>query len=311
MKVVVLDSLFDDLDVETEAAAAEGATVERWSGEKSDLAEATVVAHVRTQVDAAMIASLESCRVIARFGTGIETVDLGAAEAAGIAVVTVRDYCIPELCSQTLGLAFALTRRLQETSRNADDRWQTIAVEAPLARYDKVAVIGMGSIGARVAAALKVLDHDVVAVSGSSERAEAVGVPVVPLDEALAFADLVTLHCALDESTRHLIDEERLAVMRPTAVLVDTARLGLLDEAAVAHALEDRRLAGVALDGHLAPDSPLRRLSDDPRLLVTPHLGWYSSDSATELRRATIRDALVRASATDVPRPHDSEVSKR
>jgi D-3-phosphoglycerate dehydrogenase len=308
MKVVVLDSLFETLDVETEAAAAEGAVLERWSGDPADLEDADVVAHVRTPVDASLIASLRRCRVISRFGTGIETVDLLAASDAGIAVVTVRDYCIPELCSHTLALAFAMTRRLRETAGELDAGWQAVDAETPLRRHDRVAVIGLGSVGARVATALKALDHDVVAVTAAGERADALGVRVVPLEEALAFADVITLHCALDDSTRRLIDEERLALVRPTAILVDTARLGLIDEGAVARALEERRLGGVALDGHLATDSPLRRFHGDPRLLVTPHLGWYSRDSADVLRRAAIRDAVVRAREIDSSKTSDMEV---
>jgi D-3-phosphoglycerate dehydrogenase / 2-oxoglutarate reductase len=305
MKIVVLDSLFDSLDIEGEAAAAKGATIERWSGDPGSLGVADVVAHVRTPVDGALIASMKRCRVITRFGTGTDTVDLDAAEAAGITVVTVRDYCIPELCTHTLGLAFTLTRRLRETTDNLDASWRTVAATAPLSRHARAAVVGMGTIGSRIAAALKALDHEVVVVTGAADRAEVAGVPTVTLEDALEFADLVFLHCALDTRTRGLIDDRRLALLRPTSILIDTARVGLLDEEAVARALEQQRLGGLGLDGHLAADSPLRRLGDDPRLLVTPHVGWYSDQSATALRRAAILNALERVREHDHRPAHD------
>ena len=117
MLVVVIDSLFESLDVEREAAARYGARVVRLQDDPSLLARADVVAHVRTHVDAELIAAMSSCRVIARFGTGLDTVDLGAAERAGITVVGVRDYCVPELTSHTLALAFSLARRIRERRR--------------------------------------------------------------------------------------------------------------------------------------------------------------------------------------------------
>jgi len=100
MKIVVLDSLFESLDLEREVAVQGGATLEGWDGEPASLAEADVVVHVRTRVDASLISSLHRCKVIARFGTGLDSVDSDAAQAAGIDVLGVRDYCLPELCTR-------------------------------------------------------------------------------------------------------------------------------------------------------------------------------------------------------------------
>ena len=110
--LLVLDGLFDDLDVETAVAAARGWSVRRWDGSEPQLLDAEVVLHVRTRVDRALIGRMPACRVVARFGTGLDTVDHAAAAERGIRVVGVRDYCIPELASLTLGLAFALDRRV-------------------------------------------------------------------------------------------------------------------------------------------------------------------------------------------------------
>lgn len=300
MKIVVLDSLFASLDLERETAAARGATTEPWDGSPSSLADADVVAHVRTQIDSGLIAAMPRCRVIARFGTGVDTVDVAAAEAAGIEVVTVRDYCIPELPSHSLALAFALTRRLAETAGGLDATWADVAARTPLARYSSATVIGLGSVGTRVAAALVALGYTVYAVTQhNAETARSVGAEVVPLEQGLAAGEIVFLHAALDETTRNLLDRRRLNLMREVALLINTARLGLIDEAAVAAALDEGRLGGLALDAKLDPGSPLRRFVADPRVLVTPHLGWYSEGAAATLRAAAIDSAIDIASKPD------------
>jgi D-3-phosphoglycerate dehydrogenase len=293
VKVVVLDSLFDSLDIEQRVAADRGATLGRWDGTPEDLADADVVAHVRTRIDADFIAAMPRCSVIARFGTGRDTVDLDAARKAGITVVTVRDYCVPELPAHTLALALTLARRLAVTSGELDRSWQEIAAELPIARYGNAAVVGIGSVGRRVATALVALGYHVTAVTRHAQaEVERAGWRLATLDEALASADLIFLHAALDESTRGMIDAERLELVKPGAILIDTARLGLIDERAVAAALETGRLGGLALDAKLDPTSPLRPFAADPRVIITPHIGWYSQDSADALRAAAIANAL-------------------
>jgi D-3-phosphoglycerate dehydrogenase / 2-oxoglutarate reductase len=291
--VVVLDSLFESLELEHEAAQSRSATIEPWDGDPRSLAGADVVAHVRTRVDAELIAAMPRCRVITRFGTGLDTVDQEAAAAAGIEVLTVRDYCVPELPTHTLALAFALVRRLTETTNDPGAGWDAVAAAYPIARDRQATVVGIGSVGRRVAAALSSLGYSVFAVTRHApEQARAAGARVVALEKGLAEGDLVFLHTALDEATRGLIDEYRLRLMRPGAILINTARLGLIDQEAVAAALNDNRLGGLALDAKLEQDSPLRRFTSDRRVLITPHTGWYSEESAAALRRQAITTAL-------------------
>jgi D-3-phosphoglycerate dehydrogenase len=305
VKVVILDSLFDDLDVERHVAASYAAEIERWDGTVEGLAAADVAMHVRTRVDAGLIDGLTRCRVIGRFGTGLDSVDLAAAGAAGIKVVGVRDYCLPELPTHTLALGFALVRRVGELASEQAASWDVVAAERPVHRRPCAVVVGLGSVGARVAAALVALDYSVIAVSEHGhETAASLAIELVPLDAALARADIVFLHCALDDRTRGLIDARRLALFPRGALLVNTARLGLLDEHAVAAALADGQLGGLGLDAQLAAESPLRRYLGDPRVLVTPHIGWYSVESASELRRKAMAAAL---DAAGRPRSKESD----
>jgi len=292
--VVVLDSLFASLDVEEQAALEAGATLIRWDGDPASLAEADVVAHVRTRVDAGLVSAMPRCRVISRFGSGIDTVELNAAREAGIAVVTVRHYCTRELATHTLALASSLVRRLAETGSRHDSSWDEVAAATPIRGYHRATVIGLGAIGRAVAGALIALGYEVRAVTRrATSVALDLGARPVDLEEGFALGDIVLLHTALDDTTARLVDARRLELMPPGAILVNTARLRLLDEAAVAGALQNGRLGGLALDAIVEPSSPLRQFDGDPRVLITPHVGWYSEESAARLRRAAIADALT------------------
>lgn len=298
--VLILDSLFDDLSIESEAAASMGWQVERWDGSDAMLARVAIAVHVRTQVDASLLARMPSCRVIGRFGTGLDSVDLFAAARRGIVVVGVRDYCTPELTAHTLGLAFALERQLAAAGRlrlSATATWDEIVRGLPVLGRTRAAVVGFGVIGSAVTRALLAAGFEVLVVTDhAAEAARDLGADPVHLDEALAAAEMLFLHASLTAETERMLDRRRIAAMRRDALLIDTARLGLIDEDAIADALSGERLGGVALDARLAPDSPLQRLRDDPRLLVTPHVGWYSQRSAELLRRRTIVDSIAAVS---------------
>jgi phosphoglycerate dehydrogenase-like enzyme len=303
MHVLVLDSLFDSVDTEREQAAAVGWTLSRWGGSERELGEADVVAHVRTRVDATLIGSLSRCRVIARFGTGLDSVDLQAAQASGIAVVGVRDYCTPELCSQTLALGFALLRRLKDvlSGRTGDLSWQAFADRFPISGGTNATVVGFGSIGQAVSRALAATGFEVSVVTREgADAAREAGLEVVPLEEGLARADFVTLHPALTPLTARMIDQERLKMIRPGAVLVNTARLGLFDEEAVVAAVRSGRLGGLGVDAHLSEASPLQAIAANPAVIFTPHIGWYSMRSANVLRRSTIERGIEAYSKPDV-----------
>lgn len=291
-RVLLLDALFDDLELETQVAKANGWSVEPWDGSLGSLASAEIVLHVRTRIDRALLESMRNCLVIGRFGTGLDSVELEAAQAAGMAVVNVRDYCVPEMASHTLALAFTLERQIWPGWDNREMQrlnWQTFVSARPIVGRRTATVVGFGSIGTAVAGALSAIGFDVLGVTTRGvEKARRIGAKVVPLEEGLEAADFVFLHCALEAGTANLLDSARLGILKSWAILVNTARLGLLDQAAVADALKRGRLVGLGLDALLPPDSPLREFLDDPRVLVTPHVGWYSERSASLLRTEAV-----------------------
>jgi D-3-phosphoglycerate dehydrogenase len=290
--ILVLDSLFDDLEVESQAAATRGWSVGRWDGSEEDLLDAEVVVHVRTRVNRQLLEHLPMCRVIGRFGTGLDTVDLQAAAARGIEVVNVRDYCTPEMTLQTLALAFSLLRGIaggwsNESAQSHD--WTAMADGEHIRTAQTAVVIGYGAIGSSVARALSAVGMCVLVVSQhGAARAEADGLEVVSVTEGASRADLILLHSALTPETSQLVNEHLLETFRPGAILVNTARLDLMDHRAVAQAVASDQLGGLGLDAIIPAESPLRRILDRPKVLVTPHVGWYSPRSASTLRSSTV-----------------------
>lgn len=290
--LLVLDSLFDTLDIETAAAARLGWTIERWNKSPSSLGAAEAVVHVTTRVDDALQDRMTACRVVGRFGTGLDTVDQQAAARRGISVVGVRHYCVPELTTHTLALGFALDR--QVNGYEPDWSWETAAQSVALPGRRRATVVGFGAIGQAVATALAALSINVRVVT-HHDAARAAGFETVPLDEGLAHADYLFLHAALTADNAKLIGEAQIDRLPEGAILVNTARFGLVDDSALAKSLAAGRIGGAGLDVRLPSTSPLRHLLGDPRLLVTPHIGWYSRRSADELRRRTIEETIAEA----------------
>jgi phosphoglycerate dehydrogenase-like enzyme len=297
--LLVLDSLLEDLSVERRTAEARGWGLERWDESEAGLSRADIVVHVRTTVDRGLVRKLTKCRVIGRFGTGLDSVDVQAATDAQMTVVRIKDYCVPELTSHTLAVAFSLERRLNNVGAPyelLDYDWQRVSHERPIVGRTSAMVVGLGSIGLAVARALLAMGFRVAACDPSwrdgENAARQVGLEVMGLEQGLTASEFVFLHTALDDGTREMINASRLSWMRSDAILVNTARLDLLDQRAVARSLEAGLLGGLALDARLGSDSPLRRFAADQRVLVTPHIGWYSERTLMVLRTRAVSESI-------------------
>jgi D-3-phosphoglycerate dehydrogenase len=249
-------------------------------------------------ISARVLDALPGVRMISRLGIGVDMVDVGAATERGVAVANTPDYCIEEVACHTLALILDQARGVVALDAAVRaGRWAAATSYQDAARPSTtaVAVIGYGRIGARVAAALRgigfrVLVHDRYVGDGIVREA---GHTPVSLEEALAGADIVTLHVPLTDETRHMIDAWALAAMRPGARLVNTCRGGLVDEAALAAALASGRLAGAGLDVFEAEpppaESPLRSL---PSVTLSPHAAWYSAEALADLPVLATRQAI-------------------
>jgi D-3-phosphoglycerate dehydrogenase len=257
--------------------------------------DADVLINQYVPITAEVLDALPRCRLVVRYGVGVDNVDVEAAETRGVWVANVPDYGRDEVADHTLALALSVLRGVVVLDRSVHaGSWDLEAVR-PLRRLSRLTwgVIGCGAIGTAVAGraaglGLRVLGYDVAEVRSDPP------IERVPLEELLSRSDLVSLHAALTRDSHHLIDADALARMRPTAWLVNTARGGLVEGAALLAALEAGALAGAALDvlETEPPDDLGWRLARHPRVVATPHAAWYSEEAFHTLKTEVAREAL-------------------
>ncbi len=232
---------------------------------------------------------LPALRLIVRWGVGYDQIDVPAATDLGIAVANAPTYCTEEVAEHTIALLVSAARRVpwQHEQMRAGG-WPTIQTQ-PMRRLAgrRLGLLGLGRIGAAVAQraqglGLRILDHDPF-LSADAVRAQ--GVEPCGLDELLAEADFVSVHINLSQDTRGLLNEARLRRMKPDAILINTSRGPVVDEAGLIRVLQDGHLAGAALDVFerepLGPDNPLRTL---PNVILTPHAASWSAEAWDGLR---------------------------
>jgi D-3-phosphoglycerate dehydrogenase len=305
-KVVIADQPAPDHDVEAATLAASGLSLDAvWLGGR----DAERVLDHATDADALvmswlpvtrpLINELARCRVIARFGIGVDMIDLDAATERGIMVCNTATYCIDEVSNHAMGLLLMLNRGLLlDIDGVRSGAWSRSADCGPPRRLEgqRLGLIGLGSIGKRVARKARGFGLDVVAYDPyvAEVHSSVDGTPLLELDELLETADVVSVHCPLNASTFHLLGERELALMKPHAYLINTARGAVVDQAALTRQLGEGRLAGAGLDVFevepLPPDDPLRQLNN---VILTPHAASSSVESSAECRRVALEHVVT------------------
>lgn len=302
--VLITDCDHESVDVERRIFDAAGLTM-RLAGcrTEDDVIEAgrgaAALLVQYAPITRRVVEALPECRVVARYGVGLDTVDLAAAAERGIHVLAVPDYCVDEVSDHALALILALTRGVVELDRAVHaGRWDyTAAGRIHRTGTLQLGVVGAGRTGRTLAAKAAAVGFSVV--GHDPFLTEVPGLELVELDRLLATSSVVSLHLPLSETTRHLIDAAALRRLRPGSYLVNTARGGLVDAAALADALRDGTLAGAAFDvleaEPPAADDPLLSL---PGVIVTPHAAFYSEESIEELKRRAA-EGIVAALAAE------------
>ncbi len=297
--VVALDDGYADYDQEEELLAEAGARFALRPCRRDEAAaqvavrDADVVLVRESPVNRRVIDAMQRCQAIIRYGIGVDNIDQTAARERSIQVANVPDYGTEEVSSHAVALALSVARHIGlHDGEVRAGRWST-GVLQPMVRWRgrTLGLVGFGRIARMTLEKLRgfgfarVLVYDPKAdLPPDVERVE--------MDALCAQADVISLHAPLNDQTRHLIDARRLALMRPTAVLVNTARGGLVDTDALYQALRERRILGAGLDvfEHEPPGShPLLQLGN---VTVTNHMGWYSEESMRELQRKTAEEAV-------------------
>jgi D-3-phosphoglycerate dehydrogenase / 2-oxoglutarate reductase len=321
LRVIVTDWDFPNLEPERQVVEAAGMElVPAQSKSESELiascrmADGLLVeyAHMTRPV----LAALERCRVLVRYGVGYDAVDVPAATERGIWVCNVPDYSLDEVSTHALTLLLALARKLVTLNRAVHNGTWNVQVAKPIHRLagQTVGVVGFGRIGSgfgRKAAALgcRVLAYD--PYLSAAQIAERGGQPV-ELEALLRDADFVSLHVPLTPETRHLIDERALALMKPTAFVINTARGPLVDHLALARALQAGLIAGAGLDvtepEPIPADHPL---IGQPNCLLTPHAAYYSEESVVDLQSLAAQEAVRVLRDGDPKNPLNPEVRER
>jgi len=259
--------------------------------------DAIIVWH-NAPITAAGIARLTRCRAIIRNGVGFDSVDIAAARQRNIAVCNVPDYGTEEVADHAIALAMAQCRQLFPLNAEAKALGWTIRVTPKLRRLRELTfgIVGLGRIGTAAALRAKALGfqvrfHDPYLPNGVDK---AIGVARErSLDDLLRAADVLSLHCPLTAETRHLIGRRELALMKPTAFVVNTARGAIIEKAAILEALRAGKLAGAGLD--VIEDEPLKTAEEAaaPNLIATCHAAFCSVESKLEMRRTSSRIALA------------------
>jgi D-3-phosphoglycerate dehydrogenase len=304
-KVVVADPPGADCDVEQAAFAASGLDldtrylgtrdVDRVLAEAAD-ADALVVSWVHLTRPA--IARLDRCKLVVRYGIGVDMIDLDAATDHGILVCNTSQYCLDEVSNHALGLLLMLNRQLlADADSLRSGGWYRTGAPPPRRLSGQcLGLVGLGNIGRLVARKARAFGLEVIAYDPylQEQQAQVDGIPLVALDDLMRNSDYVSVHCPLNNSTRHLLGQRELALLRPTAYLINTARGPIVDQPALLEALSARAIAGAALDVFeeepLPVDHPLRALDN---VVLTPHSASVSVESAIDCRRAAIEHVVT------------------
>ena len=305
-RVVVADFLEDELDPERrvleEIASVEALRCanEEELVERAGDAQAVMLWHV-VRLTARGLANLPNCRIVVRMGVGLDNIDIDAATRQGIFVAHVPDYGTEEVADSTMAMALSLARgvnALNDRCRRNGTPWSyTAAAPVHRLRGRTFGLLGMSRIGTAVALRAKAFGFDVIFHDPYLPHGveKALGVRRADtLDDLLSASHVLSLHCLLTDETRHVIDAAALARLPAGAILINTSRGALIDQAGVLDALASGRLGGAGLDvlEREPPDDDdlLIRAWRDPShpahagLIVNPHAAFYSEEGIDELR---------------------------
>ena len=251
------------------------------------------------QVTPAVVRAARRCRVISRYGVGVDNIAVAAATELGIPVTYVPDYCVDEVSDHTMALLLAWNRQVGFYDRIAKaGRWAGTPAPHPLTRLrgQTLGIIGFGRIGRAVAGKARAFGLSVLAYDSYLPEDAVLpdGITPASLDALLAAADYVTVHTPLNDETRGLIGERALSLMKPTSYLINCARGPIVDESALYAALRDGRIAGAGLDvmesAAPPPEHPLFALDN---VIVTPHIAFLSEQSVRELQIRTAQATVA------------------
>ena len=302
----IIDEEWGDYNVEHEFLPKElpGCTIRRSTydyqadleefGYKADI----ILAQVYASVPKAVIDRLENCKGIAVYGGGYDRIDIEAAKAKGIMVTNVQGYCAEDIADYVMAAMYRFNKKLDFFNDNlGNGLWGAGAVDQPIRRlsHNVLMVVGCGTIGRTSAARAKAIGMRVIGYDPNmpDDVLLQAGIEPVSLDEGLPQADFVTVHVKYTPATHHLLGMEQFSKMKKTAVLINSARGGILVEDDLIAAVDQGVIAGAVVDviTHEPPDAN-EKIFGHKNLIVTPHVSYISEESYRDLKLRTLGNAL-------------------
>jgi D-3-phosphoglycerate dehydrogenase / 2-oxoglutarate reductase len=309
-QVAVSDTVFPNLDRARAVLSQVGAQLRLADEPKAEsilrvAKDADALFATYAKITGDMIRQMTRCRIISRFGIGVDNVDIPAATERGIVVTKVPDYCIDEVSDHAMALLLAVVRKIPLADRLVQDgRWEMPAV-VPIHRLrgTVLGLVGFGRIPQLVAPkaqsfGMRVVSFDPYIPKNVFESAR---VESVDFADLLKLSDYVSIHAPLLPETQGLFNDDAFRQMKPHAYLINTARGPIVDEAALARALDAGRLAGAALDV-MAKEPPTGSpLLGRPNVIITPHTSFYSEESLADLETKAAEE-VVRVLKGEAPK---------
>jgi D-3-phosphoglycerate dehydrogenase len=291
-KVVITDCDHGFIDEEKEAFRRMGAElVLAQVKEEDDLIrvckEADGLINQYARLTRRVLENLPKCKVISRYGVGLDPVDLRAATDFGIIVANVPDYCIHEVADQTLSMILALIRKTAFFDQKVKSGQWDFRLGRPIHRIKgkTLGLIGSGRIGLEVAKRISAFGVRVITFDPYLQKAPE-GIELMDFDTVLKESDFISIHCPLNEATRHLIGEKEFQKMAKKPLLINTSRGPIIDEPALIQALARGQISGAGLDVlEKEPPDPQNPFLKMENVILSPHVGFYSEESIHELKR--------------------------
>lgn len=301
-RVVITDAEFSDLSWEREFFAQHGIELLFPNSFVVEevfpfLVEADAIVTNRCPVRRHVIEKLHRCRVIVRYGVGFDNIDVEAATEKGIVVCNVPDYCTDDVATHAVALLLCCWRKIHfGNAALKEGKWYRYTSVEPIYRTvgKTVGLFGFGRIGKRVAELLYPFGFKIIAYDPYLAEEDFLlhGAEQVGFEDLLKRSDAISVHAPLTDETEAIFDKNAFALMKRGVVFVNTARGGLVDEEALLWALEEGIVAAAGLDVFVNEPDPNPLLVQHPKVIATPHWGWYSEEALWDLRRKVAEQVL-------------------
>lgn len=309
LKVVITDREYENIDNELRILKGIDADIYdyQFKNERDIInvtkdCDALIIQYAK--INENIINNLSKCRIIAKYATGLDGIDIEAATKKGIMVSNVQNYCSEEVSTHALSLLLSMNRKLSDFNNwTSNGNWFNMGKRVIGLRTSIIGIIGYGNISRLLISKLMPLCDEiwVYSNSASTDEVEKSGAKLKSFDEIIINSDYISIHCPGNEKNKYLFNKEVFKNMKKSAVVVNVARGNVVNEEDLIWALNEGEIAGAALDvlEQEPPnkDNPLLKMKN---VIVTPHTGWYSVDSQKRLQ-STVAEDVVRALTGKIP----------